>query len=123
MKTKNETKEQVYYASVQYLQLASDTEPFDKLTPKQMLQEARNYDDGDAINLDFTHKSPELHRGDTTVAEDENYVVVYNATVGGTYDIMRKVSEKEVRDAINRYGLPSDATEDVKNVAKTMVAD
>ena len=123
MKAKNETKEPVYYASVQYLQFDSDTEIFDKLTPDRMLQEAGDYDNGDDINLDLTHKSPKLYRGDTIAAEDEHYVVVYNATVGGTYDIMRKVSEKEVRDAINRYGLPSDATEDVKNVAKTMVAD
>lgn len=117
------TKEPIYYASVQYLQLASDTEPFDKLTPEQMLQEARNYDDGDAINLDFTHKSPELHRGDTTVAEDENYAVVYNGTVGGTYNILRKVSEQEVKDNITRYGIDSDTSADVKAVACNMVAD
>jgi len=123
MKAKNETKKPVYYASVQYLQFDSDTEIFDKLTPDQMLQEAGYYDNGDDINLDLTHKSPKLNRGDTIAAEDEHYAVVYNATVGGTYDIMRKVSEKEVRDAINRYGLPINATEDVKNVAKTMVAD
>lgn len=117
------TKEPVYYASVQYLQLASDTEPFDKLTPEQMLQEARNYDDGDAINLDFTHKSPELHQGDTIAAEDEHYAVVYNGTVGGTYNILRKVSEQEVRDNITRYGIDRDTSADVRAVACNMVAD
>ncbi|MFW9601661.1 MAG: hypothetical protein ACMV1B_04995, partial [Prevotella sp.] len=117
------TKEPVYYASVQYLQLASDTEPFDKLSPEQMLQEARNFDDGDAINLDFTHKSPELHRGDTIAAEDEHYAVVYNGNVGGTYNILRKVSEQEVRDNINRYGIDRDTSSDVKTVACNMVAE
>ncbi len=61
--------------------------------------------------------------GDTIIAEDRHYAVVNNNQVGGTYDIMRKVSEKEVRDSINRYGLPNDATEDVRNVAKAMVAE
>ena len=117
------TKEPVYYASIQYFQLVSDTEIFDKLTPEQMLQEARNYDDGDAINLDFTHKSPELHRGDTIAAEDEHYAVVYNGTVGGTYNILRKVSEQEVRDNITHYGINRDTSADVNAVACNMVAE
>lgn len=116
-------KEPVYYTSVQYLQLASDTDLFDKLTPEQMLQEARNYDDGDAINMEQTYKEAYYNPNDNVLAEDANYAVVYNNSVGGTYDIMRKVPEQDVRDAIKRYGLPSDATNDVKDVAKAMVAE
>lgn len=33
---------------------------------------------------------------------------------------MRKVSAEEIKDNINRYGLPEDATDDVKEVAKQM---
>jgi hypothetical protein len=33
---------------------------------------------------------------------------------------MRKVSEEEIKDNIIRYGLPEDATDDVKKVAKLM---
>ena len=46
--------------------------------------------------------------------------MVYNPTVGGTYDVMRKVSAEEIKDNIIRYGLPEDATDDVKEVAKLM---
>ena len=116
-------KEPVYYTSVQYLQLASDTDLFDKLAPEQMLQEARNYDDGDAINMEQTYKEAYHNPNDNVLAEDENYAVVYNNSVGGTYDIIRKVPEQDVRDTIKRYGLPGDATNDVKDVAKAMVAE
>ena len=33
---------------------------------------------------------------------------------------MRKVSAEEIKDNIIRYGLPEDATDDVKKVAKQM---
>ena len=33
---------------------------------------------------------------------------------------MRKVSAEEIKDNIIRYGLPEDATDDVKEVAKQM---
>ena len=34
--------------------------------------------------------------------------------------MMRKVSAEEIKDNIIRYGLPEDATDDVKEVAKHM---
>ena len=49
--------------------------------------------------------------------------MVYNNSVGGTYEIMRKVSEQEVRSMIERYGLPDNASKDVKAVAKNMIAE
>lgn len=116
-------KEPVFYSSIQYLQMSDDTNRLDKMDANGILQEAREYDNGDAIDMDKTYAKAVKYSGDTVIAEDDHYAVVNNNQVGGTYDIMRKVSEKEVRDAINRYGLPSDATEDVKNVAKAMVAE
>lgn len=116
-------KEPVFYSSIQYLQMSDDTNRLDKMDANGILQEAREYDNGDAIDMDKTYAKAVKYPGDTVIAEDNHYAVVNNNQVGGTYDIMRKVSEKEVRDAINRYGLPSDATEDVKNVAKAMVAE
>ena len=35
-----------------------------------------------------------------------------------TIDVLRKVSAEEIKDNIFRYGLPEDATDDVKEVAK-----
>lgn len=121
--SKTKSEEPTYYSSIQYLQMSDDTSRFDKLTSEQMLQEALEYDGGDSIDLEHTYHQPEHYPNDSLLTENGHYAVVYNNSVGGTYDLMRKVSEKEVRDSINRYGLPSGATEDVKTVGKTMVAE
>lgn len=116
-----------FYASVAYLQNADDTQLLDRLQENgdydRLLQEAKEYDQGDAIDLEYTFKSPIQNRGDVLLDEDDYYGVVYNNSVGGTYEIMRKVSEQEVRSMIERYGLPDNASKDVKTVAKTMVAE
>lgn len=112
----------MYYASVAYLQMGEDTERFDQLKGKgdyqALLTEAKEYDQGEAIDLSKTNLSPAQYRGDDLLVEDEHYAVVYNPTVGGTYDVMRKVTEDEVKMNIERYGLPDDATPDVKAVAE-----
>lgn len=116
-----------FYVSVAYLQNADDTRLLDRLQENgdydRLLQEAREYDQGDAIDLKYTFKSPIQNRGDNLLDEDDYYAVVCNNSVGGTYDIMRKVPEKEVRNMIERYGLPDNASKDVKEVAKNMVAE
>ena len=116
-----------FYVSVAYLQNADDTQLLDRLQENgdydRLLQEAKEYDQGDAIDLELTFRSPIQNRGDNLLDEDDYYAVVYNNSVGGTYDIMRKVPEKEVRSMIERYGLPDNASKDVKEVAKNMVAE
>lgn len=42
--------------------------------------------------------------------------------MGGTYEVMLKYSEQEVRDHINRYGIDR-ASVDVKELAKDMVSE
>lgn len=116
-------KEPVYYATIQFLQFGEDTQRFDKMDSAQILQEAKNYDNGDALDMENTYDRAERHPGDQIIIEDEHYAVVNNNQVGGTYDIMRKVSEKDIRDSINRYGLPNEATDTVKSIAKAMVAE
>ena len=116
-----------FYASVAYLQNPDDTQLLDRLHEEgnfeRLLQEAKEYDQGDAINLEYTFESPIQNRGDVLLDEDDYYAVVYNNSVGGTYEIMRKVSEQEVRSIIERYGLPKNVSEDVKAVAKNMIAE
>lgn len=111
----------IFYSSVSFLQFEGDTELFDLLQEsgdyERILQEATEYDSGDAPNLAHTYKSPVQYRGDDLLIENDRYVVVYNNSVGGTYDILRKVTEEDVRDNIIRYGLPREAPEDVKSVA------
>ena len=123
----DEKQEESYYASVAYIQSTDDTSLLDSLKDigdyDRLLQEAKEYDQGDAIDLEHTYKSAVQNRGDDVLVEDANYAVVYNGSVGGTYEVMRKVSEQEVRDNISRYGLPSEASKDVEEVGKAMIAE
>lgn len=117
---------ETYYTSVAYLQSTDDTESFDRMKERGdytgILQEASYYDEGIAPDLSETFKKPRNYRGDDVLIEDNQYAVVYNASVGGTYDIMRKVTKEEILDNIREYGLGSDATEDVKKLAYEEVA-
>nr|WP_307768701.1 zincin-like metallopeptidase domain-containing protein [uncultured Bacteroides sp.] len=118
----SKSQEPVYYASVAYLQMGEDTDRLDKLQEKgdyeTLLKEAIEYDTSDAIDLSNTYLSPTKYRGDDLLVENEHYAVVYNPSIGGTYDIMRKVSGEEVRQNITRYGLPDNATADVKFISE-----
>lgn len=116
-----------FYAPVAYLQSTDDTSLLDGLRDKGdyngLLAEAKEYDQGDAIDMEHTYKSATQNRGDDVLVEDDDYAVVYNGSVGGTYEVMRKVTEQEVRGNISRYGLPSEATADVEEVGKAMIAE
>ena len=109
-----------------YLQSTDNREEFDNLVEKEdydsLLYLAREYDQGDALSQSQTYKDAEKFSGDDILAEDDNYAVVYNNSVGGTYDLMRKVTKQDIIDNIERYGLESDASDDVKKVAFENVA-
>ena len=121
---KQEIAPTMYYASVAYLQTTDAKDRLNKFKNDgnydALLTEAKEYDQGDAPDLSKINLSPTKYCGDDLLIEDEHYAVVYNPTVGGTYDVMRKVSAEEIKDNIIRYGLPEDATDDVKEVAKLM---
>ncbi len=118
--------DQVYYSSVVYLQSTDDTSELDKLKEEGnyqgLLTAAKEYDNGDAMDEEHTYKSPYQNRGDDLLIEDKDFAVVYNGSVGGTYEVFAKHTEQEVRDQINRYGL-GQASEDVKAVAREMTAE
>lgn len=118
-----ETKEKVYYASVAYLQSTDDTSELDKLKGRGdyngLLTLAKDYYDGNGMDEEQTYKKPCQNRGDDLLIEDKDFAVVYNGSVGGTYEVFVKYSEQEVRDHINRYGIGR-ASEDVKEVAREM---
>lgn len=121
---KQEKTPTMYYASVAYLQSTDTTDRLDKFKNdgdyNALLTEVKEFDQGGAPDLSKINLSPTKYRGDDLLIEDEHYAVVYNPTVGGTYDVMRKVSAEEIKDNIIRFGLPKDATDDVKEVAKHM---
>lgn len=122
----NKNAGQVYYASVAYLQSADDTSKFDELKEKGdekgILALAREYYDGNGMDEEQTYKSACKERGDFLLTEDNEFVVVFNGIISGTYEIYLKHTEQEVRDHIIRYGVRR-ASEDVKEVAREMVAE
>lgn len=116
-----------YYFSYQYLQSTDDTQEFDDLNTKekwdQLLNLAQEYDPGDALTQSQITKSATSNSGDSLLAENENYAVVYNNSVGGTYELLRRVSENDLRMSIDSYGLEKDASEAVVEVAKNMAEE
>ena len=121
-----EKMDEIYYFSHTYLQSTDSREELDNLVEKQdydsLLYLTREYDQGDALSQSQTYKNATKFPGDDILAEDDNYAVVYNSSLGGTYDLMRKVTKQDIIDNIERYGLESDASDDVKKVAYENVA-
>ena len=124
--TENKNAGQVYYASVAYLQTSDDTAELDKLKEKGdyegLLTLAKEYYDGNGMDEEQTYRKPCQNRGDDLLIEDKDFAVVYNGSVGGTYEVFLKHTEQEVRDHITRYGIGR-ATKDVKALARDMVAE
>lgn len=120
---KTASKSEVFYASVAYLQFEDSIKELDTLQKRghwnKLLNTAAQYDQGDAIELDKTYKSPLQNRDDSLLKEDKNYAVVYNNSVGGTYDVFRKVTPQEVLMNVERYGLSDNATKDVKSLVQS----
>lgn len=118
--------ERIFYASVAYLQSDHDTRQLEELRIKGdyagVLTLAKEYYDGNGMDEQYTYASPIQNRGDDLLIEDKDFAVVYNGSVGGTYDIMLKYTEQEVRDHIRHYGIDR-ASDDVKKVAKDMVVE
>ena len=83
---------------------------------------AKEYYDGNGINEQHTYLSATNNKGDSLIAEDENFAVVYNGSVGGTYEVMLKFTDQEIRDHIRRYGVDI-AGETIKEVAREMAVE
>ena len=119
-------QERTFYSSVAYLQSTDDTSRLDELKDKGdykgLLALAKEYYDGNGMDEQYTYQTPLQHRGDDLLIEDKDFSVVYNGSVGGTYEVMLKFSEQEVRDHIDRYGIGR-ASVDVREVARDMTAE
>lgn len=120
--------EKKYYSSFAFMQDQEDTEQFDNLQKEgkydEILNLASEYDQEQEIELEYVSKSPSPHPGDDLLAENEDYAVVYNNRVGGTYDLLKKYSENELREEIERLGgIGSNPSDAVKEIAYNMTAD
>ena len=118
---KNEKK---YFSSYNYFQMESETAEFDKLKDAEdyegILALAKEYDQGDSMDLEHVEISMTPDYGDDVLIDDENYAVVYNNSVGGTYNLLRKYSENDIREAIERYGMPKTPSYAVKFIDQQM---
>ncbi len=119
-------KEKIFYSSVAYLQYTDDTARLDAFRDKGdyegLLTLAKEYYDGNGMDEKDTYASPLQNWGDDLLIEDKDFAVVYNGSVGGTYEVMLKFTEQEVRDHITRYGIDR-ASNDVREVARDMAAE
>ncbi len=113
----------IYYASVAYLQNSYNKRFLDKVRSegnyRRLLLVAKYYGQGCAINLKYTYKSATHNNGDTLLIEDDNYALVYNSSNGGTYELFRKETERELRNYIAQNGLPSEVSKDIEELAKS----
>lgn len=116
--------EKKYFSSYNYFQMESETAEFDKLKDAEdyegILALAKEYDQGDSMDLEHVETSMTPNYGDDVLIDDENYAVVYNNSVGGTYNLLRKYSENDIREAIERYGMPDTPSYAVKFIDQQM---
>ena len=84
-----------------------------------LLRLAKDYYDGNGMDEEQTYKKTCQNRGDDLLIEDKDFAVVYNGSVGGTYEVFAKYSEQNVRNHVTRYGIGR-ASEDVREVAREM---
>lgn len=116
--------EKKYFSSYNYFQMESETAEFDKLKDAEnyegILALAKEYDQGDSMDLEHVETSMTPDYGDDVLIDDENYAVVYNNSVGGTYNFLRKYSENDIREAIERYGMPKTPSYAVKFIDQQM---
>ncbi len=116
--------EKKYFSSYNYFQMESETTEFDKLKDAEnyegILTLAKEYDQGDSMDLEHVETSMTPDYGDDVLIDDENYAVVYNNSVGGTYNLLRKYSENDIREAIERYGMPKTPSYAVKFIDQQM---
>lgn len=120
--------EKKYFSSYNYFQMESETAEFDKLKDAEnyegILALAKEYDQGDSMDLEHVETSMTPGYGDDVLIDDENYAVVYNNSVGGAYDLLKKYSENELREEIERLGgIGSNPSDAVKEIAYNMTAD
>lgn len=116
--------EKKYFSSYNCFQMESETAEFDKLKDAEnyegILALAKEYDQGDSMDLEHVETSMTPDYGDDVIIDDENYAVVYNNSVGGTYNLLRKYSENDIREAIERYGMPDTPSYAVKFIDQQM---
>jgi len=118
----SEENKKDWYVSVNFLQNSDDTAVFEDLESKDdykgMLRAARDYDfsaENDWDLQDTFKGSPKHYSGDDIMDEDEDYAIVKNDSIGGTYTIFRRATESEIAEEAVRQGYGEDKIGDYDN--------
>ena len=93
-----------------------------KATTKGCLRSPRSITTATAWTSSIHTLLPSRTGGDDLLIEDKDFAVVYNGSVGGTYDIMLKYTEQGGCGTISHVTAQT-ASDDVKEVAKDMAAE
>ena len=122
-----ENKEKTYYLSVYYFDTTDAQENLDPIrkngSKEELLSTAAMWDAGVGIDQPEVRQRETPYPGEEVIASNDNYSLVYNAVAGGTYELLRKVTEQDIRDSITSYGLEYNASESVKKIAYRMTKE
>ena len=122
-----ENKEKNYYLSVSYFDTTDAQENLDPIrkngSKEELLNTAAMWDEGAGIDQPEVRERATPYPGEEVIASNDNYSLVYNAVAGGTYELLRKVTEQDIRDSITSYGLEYNASESVKKIAYRMTKE
>ena len=122
-----ENKEKTYYLSVSYFDTTDAQENLDPIrkngSKEELLNTAAMWDEGAGIDQPEVRERATPYPGEEVIASNDNYSLVYNAVAGGTYELLRKVTEQDIRDSITSYGLEYNASESVKKIAYRMTKE
>lgn len=75
------------------------------------------------LNLSACYLRPQQFNGDVLVYEDEQWAVVYNHYIGGTYSVLAKVKESVITSSLSLDLIPRRLSLDVKQLLRALVAD
>ena len=122
-----DNKEKTYYLSVSYFDTTDAQENLDPIrknrSKEELLNTAAMWDEGAGIDQPEVREKATPYPGEEVIASNDNYSLVYNAVAGGTYELLRKVTEQDIRDSITSYGLEYNASESVKKIAYRMTKE
>ena len=112
----------LWYTTLALYQTEDEINRFERLMKAGHIKPLMNIINGlspiqQGIDLEQTYCRATHKSGDYAWVEDKDRVVVYNKSQGGTVEILRKVSQQEVEQAIAIRGLTASATADVRHLA------
>ena len=121
-------REPVYYTRIANLKDRSAINHLDAFRQggnlTALLDEAvASYDNGTGIDLDETWARAKNDRDETLLVENGDYALTRNGSVLTAYNLMRKVTESQVWEAIRTNGMPARPNIDIRQLAERKILE